>query len=452
MIPRRTQPRREACRSSARGGRIGWPARLPAHRASTAHLPAAYPFIAESGLGSAGSYIGRDYFGGSFCFDPFELYAAGKLTNPNMLIAGNVGSGKSSFLKTFLWRQQAFGRSAWVADPKGEYGDLAAACGVTPVRLGPGQPTRLNPFDQPAHCAFGTVPADDAVDPAGSRLRLLLALAGTALGRPLTPLEHAACDLALTAVSSRTLTPVLPDLVEALLAPQTGAAERLRMASGRLAEDSRDVALVIRRMCEGDLAGMFDGPTTIRADLDAPLVVLDLSQVYARNQDALPLVMTCATAWLQASITAAPAAGIPATRRYVVVDEAWALLSQLGTARWLQASYKLSRANGVANIAVLHRFSDLSAAGDAGSETVGLARGLLADAGTRVVYAQSSDQLAATKTLLGLTSTEAALLPHLAQGSALWKVGPRSFVVEHRRSQAELAMTDTDAAMTGATP
>ena len=48
--------------------------------------------------------------------------------------------------------------------------------------------------------------------------------------------------------------------------------------------------------------------------------------------------MTCATAWLQAVVQAAEAA-----RRYVVVDEAWALLSSLGTARWLQQSYELAR-------------------------------------------------------------------------------------------------------------
>ncbi len=414
-------------------------ARLPVHRATTANLQAAYPFMAEAGLGSRGTYIGRDLFGGSFCFDPFELYAAGLLTNPNLLVVGQVGSGKSSFVKTFLWRQQTFGRAAWVADPKGEYGDLAAACDTTPLRLGPGQSTRLNPLD--------TGPADAGVphaEVAGRRLRLLLALASTALNRPLAPIEHAALDLALRAISGGGgQAPVLPDLVEALLAPSSEAAAALRMELAALTEASRDVALVMRRMCTGDLAGMFDAPTTVDPrDLRGPLMVLDLSEVYQHNRDALPLVMTCATAWLQAAVHAADA-----TRRYVVVDEVWALLSSLGTARWLQQSYKLARAQGVANLAVLHRLSDLAAAGPAGSEQALLARGLLADAGTRVVYTQPVSEVSQARELLALTSTEAELLPHLPQGTALWKVGMRSFVVEHRRSPAELAMTDTDARM-----
>ena len=36
---------------------------------------------------------------------------------------------------------------AWVVDPKGEYGPLARAWGVTPVALRPGGSVRLNPLD-----------------------------------------------------------------------------------------------------------------------------------------------------------------------------------------------------------------------------------------------------------------------------------------------------------------
>ena len=85
--------------------------------------------------------------GGSFVFDPFELYAQGVVSNPNMVVFGQIGRGKSAFVKTFLWRQAVFGRKAWVVDPKGEYSDLAAAWGVRPVALRPGGAIRLNPLD-----------------------------------------------------------------------------------------------------------------------------------------------------------------------------------------------------------------------------------------------------------------------------------------------------------------
>jgi len=123
------------------------------------------------------------------------------------------------------------------------------------------------------------------------------------------------------------------------------------------------------------------------------------------------------------------------------------MLRNLGVARWLQSSWKLSRAMGVANIAVLHRLSDLAAVGAAGSEQVGLAEGLLADSETRVVYAQSPGEVARTGELLGLTDTETGLVSTLGRGTALWKVGRRSFLVEHRLGRGEAWLVDTDRAM-----
>ena len=95
----------------------------------------------------------------------------------------------------------------------------------------------------------------------------------------------------------------------------------------------------------------------------------------------------------------------------VVVDEAWAILANLGVARWLQSSWKLSRARGVSNVAVLHRLSDLDTTGAVGSEQVGLAQGLLSDSETRVVYAQPPGEVDRAAPLLGLSSTEAELVP-----------------------------------------
>jgi hypothetical protein len=40
------------------------------------------------------------------------------------------------------------------------------------------------------------------------------------------------------------------------------------------------------------------------------------------------------------------------------------------------------------------------------------------------------------------------VLPQLRRGIALWKVGQRSFLVQHRLSVMEQRIVDTDAAMT----
>ncbi len=443
--------------------RRGISPRVPAHVATTRHLCAAYPLVSEAGLGHEGVLIGRDVLGGSFVYDPFALYRAGVVSNPNMVIFGQIGRGKSSFVKSYLWRQAVFGRHAWVVDPKGEYGRLAEAWGTTPVALRPGGSIRLNPLDTESDgtggpLADGAAAAGEGDDGTGGsedgsrrrRVVLTSALAVACLGRDLLPRERAAVDMAVggataRAGAARLPAPTLPLVVEALFDPEVGAARELRTTKPDLMEDGRDVALELRRLVHGDLCGMFDGPTTPGLRLDGPLVVLDLSAVY--HSSALGVLMACATAWLQSAVRSQHR-----NRIIVVVDEAWAILSNLGVARWLQSSWKLSRALGVANMAVLHRLSDLRSVGSEGSEQVTLAEGLLADSETRVVYAQSPGEVARTGELLGLTETEAGLVTQLRPGMALWKIGRRSFLVEHRLATGEEWMTDTDQAMRGSDP
>lgn len=407
---------------------------VPAHRATTAHLQALYPLVGGRTLGAPGVYIGRDLHGALFCYDPWELYAAGVVTNPNLVVAGQIGRGKSTFVKTYVWRQLLFGRRAWIVDPKGEYGALAAAAGTTPLRLAPGGPIRLNPLGGGVGGSGG--------DAARSRLDLVASIVASGLGRAPTPAERTALELAVRAVLACTAEPTLPAVVEALLAPDAASAASVHTDPAGLAADGRVVALELRRLVRGDLAGLFDGPTSAEVRLDGDLVVLDLSALY--DSPALGVLMTCAIAWLQAALRRADG-----RKRLVVLDEAWAVLSDLSTARWLQASFKLARAYGVANMAVVHRLSDLQAVGAEASEQRRLAEGVLADSETRVVFAQAPSETASARGMLGLTGREADLLSHLPRGVALWKVGDRTFLVEHAVSPAEKSLVDTDAAMVG---
>src|SRR5581483_4821828 len=71
-----------------------------AHRATTAHLQAAYPFVAEGGLPCEQVYVGRDRYGSSFCYDPWQLYDAKIITGTNAVVVGQIGRGKSACVKT----------------------------------------------------------------------------------------------------------------------------------------------------------------------------------------------------------------------------------------------------------------------------------------------------------------------------------------------------------------
>ena len=71
------------------------------------------------------------------------------LTNPNALLAGVIGTGKSALAKSLATRSLAFGIRVYVpGDPKGEWTAVTRAVGGTAITLGQGQPTRLNPLDE----------------------------------------------------------------------------------------------------------------------------------------------------------------------------------------------------------------------------------------------------------------------------------------------------------------
>ena len=134
-------------RSCAFAGRSR-PAERPGHIATTAHVQAAYPFVAEAGLGTRGVLIGRDVYGGPFVIDPWLLYQEGRLHDPNLLILGRQDFGKSTLVKTLCFRQRLFGRRVEVTDPKGEYDRLIEALGGVVLRLEPGGEIQLNPLER----------------------------------------------------------------------------------------------------------------------------------------------------------------------------------------------------------------------------------------------------------------------------------------------------------------
>ncbi len=425
--------------------RVGRSLRLPRHRATTAHLCSAYPLLAETGPASRGAYLGTNVLtgGGSFAYDPFDAYRAGLVTNPNILFAGEPGTGKSATAKCLIHRCcGVFGRWVAIADPKGEYRSLADALGLTVVNLHPGGTTRLNPLDAGPGSGAG-----DAEEVARRQAALVIALVGTVLRRDLTPVEDAVIswatlDLARGATNRRSRRqPTLADLAAALADPGDDLLIRSRSTGDELRRAVEAPVHALGKLLDRSLRGMFDGQTNVRLDWGGPGIVLDLSAVH-HDPEALSLVMLATTAWLQ-TVLASPT-GPP---RIQVLDEAWSLLASERTSRYLQSCWKLGRAYGVANLAIVHRLSDLRSQADDGSATAKVSMGLLADTQTRVLFRQSSDQVADAQSLLDLTSTEAQILSRLCRGRAIWKVGGRSAIVQHAIARGELGFCDTDARM-----
>jgi hypothetical protein len=409
----------------------------PGHSATTAHFCAAYPFLGQGAVGAPGVYIGTDAYGGAWAFDPWEFYARRIVRSPNMIVLGGIGYAKSSLIKTYLYRQHLFGRDAWVIDVKGEYGPLGAALGHPPYKLRPGGEVRLNPITR-----------------RGSRetqLGLLRSVVGATLMRELSPEEDAGLRVALDFVNGQcgTEDPTLPMVVNALLHPREEMVVGVSAASAaEFAAANRESALALQRLCEGDLRGMFDAQTT-GIDFDAPLVILDLSDV--QDSTALGILMTCASAWMQAVLLErkrdSQRTGQPMRKVICVIEEVWRVANNIGVAEWLQSSMKLSRALGIQTILSLHKLTDFSAAGAAGSRLAQIIQGLAADSGCTVIYRQPPDQRPVLRSHLALSDPMTELATSLGLGEALWVMGTHRQLVRQRMSAFEQEFTYTDEQM-----
>jgi hypothetical protein len=458
-------------------GRRGLVRQRP-HRVTTRHLQAAYPFQTQGAITARGCLIGVEANGGgafTYCPWTFEAEHPGLLSNPNMLVLGNQNAGKSTGVKAYLYRQVGvFGRRAIVTDVKREYVALARALGGTVISLRPSDPGPPPPDaavrgGSGAGSVAGPAAGSDAVGvgvrlnplspwaPRADRLMLLYAVTEVALGRPLTATEKAMARAALDAADAAATTTrageaTLPDVVRLLFAPTPGMAAAQGVTAAGFAADAREVTNALDELVAGQLAGMFDGPTSAGIALDAPITVLDIAD--PGGTAGMGILMLCATAWQRAAVMAGKSTGRVEPTIHVT-DEAWRALGVAREAEAAQERTKLSRDHNVSSIYLVHKLADLKASGDAGSRVRAITENLVADCATRVIYAQPPSEIPTLRDALGLTDTEIAVVtsPRIMRtGQALWKIADRSFLVQTLLSPAEAALVATRETMARAAP
>jgi type IV secretory pathway VirB4 component len=388
-----------------------------------------------------------------WCFDAFELYTRGLLTNANMLVAGEPGSGKSAAIKTYLYRTLSLygtgGVRRWAAivDPKREYVELAGKLGMSVLELYPGGPNHINPLD--AGPGLGGLDRDELVR---RRSELVRALLEVMLYRSLNGVEEGALswtlDLLTRTPAGRVQSqPSLHDVFRVLGDPPAELRGHLEEAAGKVdfAVELRDVRLALDRMLHRDLRGIFDArDSTSAIDWNAKGIVIDLSQVFS-NPLVLRLLMVGVTSWLTNLF--ASRQRDDSLRCYLVLDESWSIAGDLAVARWVQSVWRLCRDYGVSGISMVHRVSDFGSQADDGTAASKMSAAIVSLSQTKVLFRTSRADIAATRAMLGLSEKEAELVAMLARGRALWKVGDHSAVVQHKVAEAEWAFARTDARM-----
>jgi len=426
-----------------------------------------FPFVQGSGVPPYGVPVGRHMLSAeTVSLEPIAWLRAGLVTNPGVFVLGQPGVGKSTITTRLLTGSAAFGMPAFVpGEPKGEYSALVAHLGGQVVRVGRGL-DRINPLDagplgRLARRLSGAGAAQLNAEVRGRRLALLSALCGLVRRTPITDGEEVALARAVDLLAARLdVDPTVPDVLRVL---EEGPDE---LMSAMYADERTDyrrqvtpVCWTLRRLCEGSLGGLFDGPSDVTLDLDRPASV-DISAVTSQGDTAVAAAMFCSWAWGFALLDAAAVVGGVRRQRLIVLDEMWrALRAAPGLVEHADQLTRLNRHTGAATVMVTHTLADLEAL--ATEEDRAKARGFVERCGITILGALPAQELDRVARVTPMTSAERELVSswaappswtptaaHPGRGEYLVKTGARLGIpVDLRLVEAERALYDTDQAV-----
>ena len=246
------------------------------------------------------------------------------------------------------------------------------------IRIGRGL-DRINPLDSgPLGNALAQMTGPQAEqsrwEVRSRRLALLMALATLVRGHRITNAEEVILGRAVDLLDDRHRGRAEPTVPEVLRVIEDGpdalrSAARTDAPTG-YADRVADLVFTLDLLCNGSLAGVFEGPTSQPIDLDAPAVSVDISAVKAAGDKLLTAAMLCTWSYgfgvVDAATALAELHGGPrrGPRRFYlgVMDELWrALRGAPGLVEHADALTRLNRARGMAHIMITHSLSDLDA-------------------------------------------------------------------------------------------
>ena len=454
------------------GGRVAHVAAGMEYQATTAQACGLYPFTAGSGAPMLGVPIGRHLLWGQVvCLDPLDWLNAGLVTNPGVFVLGQPGVGKSTIVKRLITGMTATGtQTLIIGDTKPDYTALVRFLGGQVIHAGRGM-DRINPLDSgPLAAARARMSGPQAeqlrLEIRGRRISLLLALCALVRRAPLSNNEEIILGRTVDLLAERQDTdPTVPDVLTVI---DQGPDELITAAR------AHDRPTYLRRvdqlvasltlLCQGSLAGVFDGPTSTPINLDAPAISVDISRIHAAGDTLLSAAMLCTWAWGFAAVDAAAVLAehhlAPRRRWLGVMDELWrALRGASGLVDHADALTRLNRQRGMATIMVTHGLADLDALPTA--EDIAKAHGLMERCAIKIFGAVPHSELDRICQVIRLTGPERDLVAswaapegyttagvHPGRGRYLIKNGERvGLPVALHLMPDEIQLYDTDTAV-----
>jgi type IV secretory pathway VirB4 component len=367
----------------------------------TTSLATMFPFSTASLTANEGILYGVNQHDGSLIiFDRFTL------ENANSVILGKSGGGKSFLVKLEALRLLLMGTEVIIVDPENEYKKMCELFGGEFVSFSLSSEYKINPFELNSD---HTEP-----DELSNKILNLHSLMRVIVG-DLSPSQDALLDRALVAVyqqkgitqdiaTHKNEPPLLEDLYKVLLGLET--------------PEATEIATRLEKFIKGSASGIFNQQSNF--DIKNKFTVFGVRDL---EENLRPVAMYIILDYIWNRIRQAP------TKRVLIIDEAWYLVKQKDSARYLQSFAKRARKYQLGLTTITQDVEDFL--------SVEEGRSILTNSSLQILLKQSTAAVEKITEVFSLTGGEKHFLLASGVGEGLFFAGQSHVAIKIIASQKE---------------
>jgi type IV secretory pathway VirB4 component len=288
-----------------------------ANNMNTSPLSSCFPFVSSDLTSNDGILYGINRHNNSLIlFDRFAM------ENANSVVFAKSGAGKSYAVKLEVLRSLMVGTEVIIVDPENEYQHLASAVGGTYLSVSLNSASRINPFDLPV-----AIEGESNADVLRTAVINLLGLFSLMIGK-LNPTEEALMDKAIWQTYAKK--DITPDLADFRGMEYPTMNDLVEILNGMVGAESLGQRL--GKYTEGTFAGLLNQQTNVV--LNNQLVVFSIRDL---EEELRPIAMYIVLNYIWNIVRS------ELKKRILAVDEAWILMQNEDSARFLFGIAKRAR-------------------------------------------------------------------------------------------------------------
>jgi len=280
-------------------------------------VASSFPFISSELTSDNGILYGINRHNNSLIlFDRFSL------PNANNVVFATSGAGKSYAIKLEVLRTMMMGTDVIIIDPEYEYKELAEAVGGTYINISLASEAKINPFDLPRPVGQ-EAKTEDIIR---SGVITVKGLARIMLGT-LTAEEDSLIDIALLETYAKK--DITPDSdLSQIEAPTMKDFQYILDGM----EGAENLSIRLKKYTEGTFSGLFSSPTNVQ--MDNQLVAFSVRDL---EDELRPMAIYTIVNYIWNVVRS------ELKKRILVIDEAWWLMQNEDSAKFIYALVKRCR-------------------------------------------------------------------------------------------------------------